>query len=131
MKAQKNLLWIPAVLAFLWGIVVFFAPESMAKLMKTPAEWINPGLLSWAVTFAVCQICLGVICLWLRTIQDKKTMTGAMTIVALVFLLFGLHGVLQSFIIKGMTKIEIISFIQGIIMFPLAALFFIKRKPAE
>jgi hypothetical protein len=129
MKVQKNLLWIPVVLAFFWGIFGLVAPGLTAKMLKTPAEWMNPGLLSWLNAFAVSQICLGIIALWMRTISDKKIMTGAMTIVALVFLLFGLQGVLQSLYIKGL-ELDMITFIQGIVMILLAALFFIKRKPA-
>jgi hypothetical protein len=129
MKVQKNLLWIPVVLALLWGICGLLAPGLTAKMLKTPAEWMNPGLLSWQSVFAVSQICLGIIALWMRTISDKKIMTGAMTIIALVFLLFGLHGVLQSLFIRGL-ELEMITFIQGIVMILLAALFFIKRKPA-
>ena len=129
MKVQKNLLWIPVVLAFLWGICGLLAPGLIAKMLKTPAEWMNPGLLSWQSIFAVSQICLGIIALWMRTISDKKIMTGAMTIIALVFLLFGLHGVLQSLFIRGL-ELDMITFIQGIVMILLAALFFIKRKPA-
>jgi uncharacterized membrane protein len=98
-------------------------------MLKTPAGWMNPGLLSWLSVFAVSQICLGIIALWMRTISDKKIMTGAMTIVSLVFLLFGLQGVLQTLFIKGL-KLEMITFIQGIVMILLAGLFFIKRKPA-
>jgi hypothetical protein len=129
MKAQKNLLWIPAILAFLWGIFGLFAPGLISKMLKTPPEWINPGLQSWLSVTAVGQISLGIIALWMRTISDKKIMTGAMTIVSVVFLLFGLQGVLQNLLIKGL-KLEMITFIQGIVMILLAVLFFIKRKPA-
>ena len=129
MKVQKNLLWIPAILSLLWGIFGLLAPGSLAKMLKTPAEWMNPGLLSWQSVLAVSQICLGIIALWMRTISDKKIMTGAMTIVSIVFLLFGLQGVLHTLFIKGL-KLEMITFIQGIVMILLAGLFFIKRKPA-
>jgi len=129
MKVQKNLLWIPVVLAFIWGIFGLLAPGLTLKMLKTPAEWTNPGLLSWLNIFAVSMICLGIIPLWMRTISDKKIMTGAMTIVSLVLLLFGLQGVLQTLYIKGL-ELNLITFVQGIVLILLAALFYIKRKPA-
>jgi len=127
MKLQKSLLFIPAVLALVWGVFGLFTPGLIFKLLKTPAEMINPGLTSTHSLLGVGQISLGIIALWMRSISDKKMMAGAMTVIAVIFLMFGLHGVLNDFIIEGGTR-NMIVFIQGIVMILLAVLFFAKRK---
>lgn len=127
MKLQKSLLFIPAALALVWGVFGLFTPGLIFKLLKTPAEMINPGLTATHSLLGVGQISLGIIALWMRSISDKKMMAEAMTVIAAIFLMFGLHGVLHDFIIEGGTR-NMIVFIQGIVMILLAVLFFAKRK---
>ncbi len=127
MKLQKSLLFIPAALALVWGVFGLFTPGLIFKLLKTPAEMINPGLTATQSLLGVGQISLGIIALWMRSISDKKMMAGAMTAIAVIFLMFGLHGVLHDFFIEGGIR-NMIVFVQGIVMILLAVLFFAKRK---
>lgn len=128
MKLQKNLLLIPIVVALVWGLFGLFAPEALMKLLKTPSESINPVLISTQMTLAISQIGLGIIAIWIRSLKDKKVMTGAMSVVAVVFLLFGLDAVLVNFIVEGLAR-NMFLFIQGIVFIVLAVLFFLYRKP--
>ena len=127
MKLQKNLLIIPAVLALVWGVSGLFIPGLVFKFLKTPAEMINPGLTSTHSLLGIGQISLGIIALWMRSISDKKMMAGAMTVIAAVFLMFGLPGVLSDFFIADSVR-NMVVFVQGIVMILLAVLFFVKRK---
>jgi hypothetical protein len=128
MKLQKNLLLIPVVVAMVWGLFGLFAPEALMKLLKTPSEAINPALISTQMLLAISQISLGIIAFWMRSLTDKKAMSGAMSVVAVVFLLFGLQAVLVNLIVEGLAR-NMFLFIQGIVFIVLAVLFFLKRNP--
>ncbi len=128
MKLQKNLLLIPVVVAGVWGLFGLFAPEALMKLLKTPSEVINPALISTQMTLAISQIGLGIIAFWMRSLKDKTAMSGAMSVVAVVFLLFGLNAVLFRLIVEGLSR-NMFLFIQGIVFIVLAVLFFLKRNP--
>ncbi len=128
MKLQKNLLLIPVVVAMVWGLFGLFAPEALMKLLKTPSESINPALISTQMLLAISQIGLGIIAFWMRSLKDKTAMSGAMSVVAVVFLLFGLNAVLVNLIVEGLSR-NMFLFIQGIVFIVLAVLFFLKRNP--
>jgi len=128
MKLQKNLLWIPVAFGLGWGLFSLFAPETLMSFLKTPSENINSSLIATQMLLGVSQISLGIIALWMRTLKDRDAMSGAMTIVALVFLLFGLEAVLVDLVVEGL-KTNTIIFVQGIVFIVLAILFFINRKP--
>ncbi len=130
MKLQKNLLWIPIVFAFAWGLLALFAPQTIFKLLNTPTENINLSLISTQMILGIGQISLGIIAFWMRSLKDKATMAGAMTVVGIVLLLFGLEAVLVNFIVEGMT-INMILFVQGIVFILLGLLFFSARKSKE
>lgn len=128
MKLQKNLLLIPVVVAMVWGLFGLFAPEALMKLLKTPSESINPALISTQMSLAISHIGLGIIAFWMRSLKDKTAMSGAMSVVAVVFLLFGLQGVLVNLMVEGLAR-NMFLFIQGIVFIVLAVLFFLKRNP--
>ena len=128
MKLQKNLLFIPVLVAMVWGLFGLFAPEALMKLLKTPSESINPSLISTQMVLAISQIGLGIIAFWMRSLKDKTAMSGAMSVVAVVFLLFGLNAVLVNLIVEGLSR-NMFLFIQGIVFIVLAVLFFLKRNP--
>ena len=128
MKLQKNLLLIPVVVAMVWGLFGLFAPEALMKLLKTPSEAINPALISTQMILAISQIGLGIIAFWMRSLKDKTAMSGAMSVVAVVFLLFGLNAVTVNLMVEGLAR-NMILFIQGIVFIVLAVLFFLKRNP--
>jgi hypothetical protein len=128
MKLQKNLLWIPVLFGLGWGLFSLFAPETLMKFLNTPSESINVALIATQMILGVSQISLGIIALWMRTLKDRDAMSGAMTIVALVFLLFGLEAVLVDLVVEGL-KTNTIIFVQGVVFIVLAILFFINRKP--
>ncbi len=128
MKLQKNLLLIPVVVAMVWGLFGLFAPEALMKLLKTPSELINPSLISTQMLLAISQISLGIVAFWMRSLNDKKAMSGAMSVVAVVFLLFGLNAVLVNLIVEGLAR-NMFLFIQGVVFIVLAVLFFLKRNP--
>ncbi len=128
MKLQKNQLLIPVVVAMVWGLFGLFAPEALMKLLKTPSESINPALISTQMSLAISQIGLGIIAFWMRSLKDKTAMSGAMSVVAVVFLLFGLNAVLVNLIVEGLSR-NMFLFIQGIVFIVLAVLFFMKRNP--
>ncbi len=128
MTLQKNLLWIPVVIAGVWGLFGLFAPGTLMKLLKTPSESINPALLSTQMVLAVSQICLGIIAFWMRSLEDKKAMSGAMSVVAIAFLLFGLQGLLVNLIVKDLPR-NMFLFIEAIVFIVLAVIFFLKRNP--
>jgi hypothetical protein len=128
MNLQKNLLWIPVVFAMAWGLFGLFAPEALMRFLNTPSENINPSLTSTHMVLAISQISLGIIALWMRSLKDKSAMSGAMTVVAVVFLLFGLEAVLVDYIVEGLTSNTIL-FVQGVVFIILAILFFLNRKP--
>ncbi len=128
MKLQKNLLIIPILVALVWGILGLFFPETVSKLLGLPEENINLSLKSTQMILGVSQISLGIIAIWMRTLKDKAAMSGAMTVVSVVFLLFGLEAVLVNFLVEGHT-INMILFVQGIVFIVLGILFFAVRKP--
>jgi len=128
MKLQKNLLLIPVVVAMVWGLFGLFAPEALMKLLKTPSESINPALISTHMVLAISQISLGIIAFWMRSLKDKTAMSGAMSVVAVVFLLFGLQGVLVNLIVEGLSW-NMFLVVQSIVFIVLAVLFFLKRNP--
>jgi hypothetical protein len=128
MKLQKNLLWIPVVFTMVWGLFGLFAPETLMRFLDTPAESINLALVSTQMVLGVSQISLGIIALWMRSLKDKNAMSGAMTVVAVVFLFFGLEAVLVDYVVEGLASNTIL-FIQGVVFIVLAILFFINRKP--
>ena len=128
MKLQKNLLWIPVLFAMVWGLFSLFAPEMLMKFLNTPTENINLSLIATQMIVGVSQISLGIIAVWMRTLKDRGAMSGAMTVVAVVFLLFGLEAVLVDTVVEGLTSNTIL-FVQGVVFIVLAILFFINRKP--
>ena len=128
MKLQKNLLLIPVVVAMVWGLFGLFAPEALMKLLNTPSESINPSLISTHMALAISQISLGIIAFWMRSLKDKTAMSGAMSVVAVAFLLFGLEGVLVNLIVEGYAG-NMFLLIQSIVFIVLAVLFFLKRNP--
>jgi len=128
MKLQKNLLWIPVVFTMVWGLFGLFAPEKLLRFLNTPSENINSALISTQMLLGVSLISLGIITLWMRSLKDKNAMSGAMTVVAVLFLLFGLEAVLVDFLVEGLAR-NMILFIEGIVFIILAVLFFLNRKP--
>jgi hypothetical protein len=128
MKLQKNLLWIPVLFGLAWGLFSLFAPETLMKFLNTPTENINVSLIATQMLLGVSQISLGIIAFWMRSLKDKAAMSGAMTVVALVFLFFGLESVLVDLVVEGL-KTNTIIFVQGVVFIVLAILFFINRKP--
>jgi hypothetical protein len=128
MALQKNLLWIPVVVSGVWGLFGLFAPEALMKLLNTPSEAINPSSISTHMSLAIAQIMLGIICFWMRGLKDKAAMSGAMTVVAIGFLLFGLEGVLVRVIVKDLPS-NMFLLIQSIVFIVLAVIFFMKRNP--
>ncbi len=128
MKLQKNLLIIPMVVAGVWGILGLFFPETVFKFLGTPTENINLNLTSTQMILGISQISLGIIALWMRSLKDKAVMSGAMTVVSVVFLLFGLEAILVNFLVEGHT-INMILFVQGIVLIVLGVLFYAVRKP--
>jgi hypothetical protein len=128
MKLQKNLLWIPVAFGLVWGLFSLFAPEALISFLNTPAENINLSLIATQMILGVSQISLGIIAFWMRRLKDRDAMSGAMTVVSLVFLLFGLEAVLVDLVVEGL-KTNTIIFVQGIVFIVLAIFFFINRKP--
>ncbi len=128
MKLQKNLLIIPVLFAGIWGILGLFFPATVFKFLGIPTENINLNLTSTQMTLGISQICLGIIACWMRSLKDKAVMGGAMTVVSVVFLLFGLEAVLVNFLVEGHT-INMILFVQGIVFIVLGILFYAVRKP--
>ncbi len=98
------------------------------KLLKTPSESINPALISTQMSLAISQIGLGIISFWMRSLKDKTAMSGAMSVVAVVFLLFGLQGILVNLMVEGLAR-NMFLFIQSIVFIVIAVLFFLKRNP--
>ena len=128
MALQKSLLMIATIIAAVWGLFGLFAPEALMKLLNTPSEAINPSSISTHMSLAIAQICLGIIAFWMRTLKDKVAMSGAMSVVAIAFLLFGLEGILVNVIVKDLPW-NMFLVIQSIVFIILAALFFMKRNP--
>ncbi len=128
MKLQKNLLVIPILFAGVWGILGLFFPQTVFKFLNMPSESININLTSTQMTLGISQISLAIIAIWIRTLKDKAVLSGAMAVVAAVFLLFGLEAVLVNFLVEGHT-INMILFVQGIVFIVLAILFYVFRKP--
>ena len=128
MKLQKNLLIIPILFALVWGILGLFFPETVFKLLGLPKENINITLKSTQMILGASQISLGIIAIWMRTLKDKAVMSGAMTVVSVAFLLFGLEAVLVKFLVEGYTMNTIL-FVEGIVFIVLGILFYMVRKP--
>lgn len=128
MKLQKNLLLLAAIIAFAWGLFGLFAPQVLVNLLKIPEESINPTLISTQMTLAIAQIGLGIIAIWIRGLKDKQLMGQAMSIVALIFLLFGLESALSHLIVKGLAMNTFL-FIEGIVFIVLAVVFFVWKNP--
>jgi len=128
MNLQKNLLWIPVVFALVWGLCELFIPRTVMRFLNIPSENINPSHISTFMVLAISQISLGIIALWMRSLKDKDAMSGAMTVVAVVFLLFGLEAVLVDFVVEDLARNMLLS-IQGIVFIILAVLFYLNRKP--
>lgn len=128
MKLQKNLLIVPILVALVWGILGLFFPDTVFKLLGLPEENINITLKSTQMILGISQISLGIIAIWMRSLKDKAAMSGAMTVVSVVFLLFGLEAVLVNWLLEGYT-LNMILFVQGIIFIVLGLLFYAVRKP--
>jgi hypothetical protein len=128
MKLQKNLLILAAVIAFAWGLFGLFAPQVLMNLLKIPEESVNPFFISTQMSLAIAQISLGIIAVWMRTQKDKSVIGGAMSVVALIFLLFGLESALSHFIVKGLAM-NMFLFIEGIVFIILAVVFFVFKNP--
>jgi hypothetical protein len=128
MNLQKNLLWIPVVIAMVWGLFGLFAPEALMQFLNTPSESINVALIATQMLLGISQISLGIVAFWMRSLKDKNAMSGAMTVVSVVFLLFGLEAVLVNLVVEGLAR-NMILFIQGIVLIILAVVFFLCRKP--
>lgn len=128
MKLQKNLLIIPILFAGIWGILGLFFPETVFKLLGLPKENINITLTSTQMILGISQISLAIIALWMRTLKDKAVMGGAMAVVSVVFLLYGLEAVLVNVLVDGYT-LNMILFVQGIVFIVLGILFYAVRKP--
>ena len=128
MTLQKNLLLIAMIIAAVWGLFGLFAPEALMKLLNTPTEAINPSSISTHMSLAIAQICQAIIAFWMSTLKDKAAMSGAMSVVAIAFLLFGLEGVLVRVIVKDLPS-NMFLLIQSIVFIVLAAVFFLKRNP--
>jgi len=128
MKLQKNLLIIPVVVAGVWGILGLFFPATVFKLLDLPKENVNLSLTSTQMILGISQISLGIIACWMRGLKDKAAMSGAMTVVSVIFLLFGLEAVLVNFLLEGYTM-NMILFVQGIVFIVLGILFYAVRKP--
>jgi hypothetical protein len=128
MKLQKNLLIIPVLFAGVWGILGLFFPATVFKLLNIPTENINISLTSTQMILGISQISLGIIALWMRTLKDKAVMAGAMKVVSVAFLLFGLEAILVNVLVEGYT-LNMILLVQGIIFIVLGLLFYAVRKP--
>jgi len=128
MKLQKNLLIIPVVVAGVWGILGLFFPATVFKLLDLPKENVNLSLTSTQMILGISQISLAIIACWMRGLKDKAAMSGAMTVVSVIFLLFGLEAVLVNFLLEGYTM-NMILFVQGIVFIVLGILFYAVRKP--
>jgi hypothetical protein len=127
-KLQKNLLIIAILFALVWGVLGLFFPSTVAKLLNYPTENLNNTLKSMQMTLGIAQISLGIVALWMRTLKDKAALGGAMAVVAVIFLLFGLDAVLKNMFVEGLTRNTFL-FGQGILFIVLAILFFVLRKP--
>jgi hypothetical protein len=128
MKLQKNLLIIPVLFAGVWGILGLFFPATVFKLLNIPTENINISLTSTQMILGISQISLGIIACWMRSLKDKAIMAGAMTVVSVAFLLFGLEAILVNVLVEGYT-LNMILLVQGIIFIVLGLLFYAVRKP--
>jgi len=129
MKTQKSLLLIPAILSLAWGLSGLLAPASMVKMLGIPATDVNPELLDTQAVLSVAQLGLAFLALWMRTITEKKALAGGMTVISLIFVLFGLQGILRNVMTKGLASNTII-LVQSIVLLLLAVVFFVKRKTA-
>lgn len=130
MKLQKNLLWIPFLFALVWGIFGLFLPETLFEFLGVSPENINVSLIASQMVVGVSQISLAIVAFWMRSLKDKAAMAGAMTVVGVIFLLFGLEAVLVNYVVEGYTM-NMILFVQGIVMILLGFLFFASRKSKE
>jgi hypothetical protein len=128
MKLQKNLLIIPILFSLVWGILSLFFPDTVFKILGTPTENINIALTSTQMVLGIAQLSLGIIAIWMRTLKDKAAMSGAMTVVSVACLLFGLEAVLVNVFVEGYTWNMILS-VQGILFIVLGILFYAVRKP--
>ncbi len=128
MKLQKNLLIIPVLFAGVWGILGLFFPATVFKLLNIPTENINISLTSTQMILGISQISLGIIACWMRSLKDKAVMAGAMTVVSVAFLLFGLEAVLVNVLVEGYT-LNMVLFVQGIIFIVLGIVFYAVSKP--
>ena len=128
MKLQKNLLIIPILFAGIWGILGVFFPETVFKLLDLPKENINITLTSTQIILGISQISLAIIAIWIRTLKDVAVMAGAMKVISVVFLLFGLEAVLVNYLLEGYT-INMILVVEGIVFIVLGILFYAVRKP--
>ena len=128
MKLQKNLLLLAAIIAFAWGLFGLFAPQVLLNLLKIPEESVNPFYISNQMSLAIAQISLGIVAIWMRSLKDKNIIGRAMSIVALIFLLFGLESVLSHLIVKGLAM-NMFLFIEGIVFIILAVIFFVFKNP--
>ncbi len=128
MKLQKNLLIIPVLFAGDFGILGLYFPATVLKFLRIPTENINISLTSTQMILGISQISLGIIACWMRTLKDKAVMSGAMKVVSVAFLLFGLEAVLVNVLVEGYT-LNMVLFVQGIIFIVLGILFYAVSKP--
>ncbi len=130
MKRQRNLLLIPGILGILMGTVGIITPQYFIQFYDVPVEHITPSFIVFTIILGISLLSLGIVSLWLRTIKDKLIMRGAMTISAIIFLLFGLESILETLLVKGAFYSKISTY-QGIAFLFIALGFALSRNTKD
>ncbi len=127
MEKQKRLLLIPAILGLAYGVVGIFFPSVLHGIFKMPAEHINPSLSELSAVLGISQLSLGMLAIWMRTVEDSNVLNNGMKVVAVIFLLFAVEGMFNSVIFDGLIY-NVVSSVQGLIFLIVSVLFYLNSK---
>ena len=133
MNIQKNLMMFTIVISAIYGAWAIFAPEHIMSTYGTPQELINPIAINIIMLFGVSAWVVAILGWYIRSTVTEGNVVNAMTLFALAWLLYGLHGVFSEKVLTWPDGLEPPTFsestISGVVFLVLSVVYFILRKP--
>ena len=133
MDTQKNLMMFTIVISVIYGIWAIFAPGSIMSTYGTPEEFVNPVVMSTMMLFGVSAWVVAILGWHIRATVTEENVEKAITYFAIVWLLYGLHGVFSEKMLTWPEGLEPAtsteSTIGGIVSLVFSVFYFMLRKP--
>ena len=133
MDTQKNLMMFTIVISVIYGIWAIFAPAHIMSTYGTPEEFVNPVVLNIVMLFGVAAWVVAILGWHIRSTVTEENVEKAMSLFAIAWLLYGLHGVLSEKVQTWPEGLEPPTFsestIGGIVFLVLSVVYYMLRKP--